>query len=168
MAGLYAASGALNVAIVSGAGGDAASLAEQETQTAHLSQIEAAVESTTPVQTYNAHRTDTIVSNTTELIPKFAIIDAATSGDNTLLAAVASKKIRVISLYLISAGTVNVRFESGAGGTALSGQMNLVANAGFVLPFNPTGWFETASNTLLNLELSGAVSVDGGFTYVEV
>lgn len=94
-----------------------------------------------------------------------AVIDHATSGDNTLLAAVAGRRIRVHALYLISAGTVTARFESGAGGTALSGQINLVANSGFVLPHNPTGWFETAINTLLNLELSGAVSVDGGFTY---
>lgn len=104
----------------------------------------------------------------TVVTPKFAVIDAATSGDNTLVAAVASKKIRVLALWLVSAGTVNVRFESGAGGTALSGQANLVANTGFVLPFNPAGWFETASNTLLNLELSGAVSVDGSLTYAEV
>ena len=102
------------------------------------------------------------------IAPKFAIIDAATSGDNTLIAAVASNKIRVLSLFLVSAGTVNVRFESGASGTALSGQMNLVANTGFVLPFNPYGWLETASNTLLNLELSGAVSVDGAISYVEI
>lgn len=112
--------------------------------------------------------TDAIMNDNTELVPKFAIIDAASSGDNTLLAAVTGKKIRVTALYLVSAGTVNVRFESGAGGTALSGQMNLVANTGFVLPFNPTGWFETASATLLNLELSAAVSVDGGFQYIEV
>lgn len=98
--------------------------------------------------------------------PLFAVIDAATSGDNTLIAAVASKKIRVLSLFLVSAGTVNVRFESGASGTALTGQMNLVANTGFVLPFNPCGWFETAANTLLNLELSGAVSVDGCIQYI--
>lgn len=98
----------------------------------------------------------------------FAAIDAATSGDNTLVAANATKKIRVTSLFLVSAGTVNVRFEGGTGGTALTGQMNLVANTGFVLPYNPSGWFETAINTLLNLELSGAVSVDGSLTYVLV
>jgi hypothetical protein len=99
---------------------------------------------------------------------KFAAIDAATSGNNTLLAAVSARKIRVVSLFLVSAGTVTVRFESGADGGALTGQMNLVANTGFVLPYNPAGWFETASNTLLNLELSGAVSVDGSFSYIEV
>jgi hypothetical protein len=110
----------------------------------------------------------TMHSGATQLTPKFVIIDAATSGDNTILAAVSAKKIRVLAAFLVSAGTVNVRFESGAGGTALTGQMNLVANTGFVLPFNPVGWFETASNTLLNLELSAAISVDGSLVYVEV
>jgi hypothetical protein len=104
----------------------------------------------------------------TVVTPKYVIIDAATSGDNTILAAVTAKKIRVLSLFLVAAGTVNVRFESGAGGTALTGQMNLVANTGFALPYNPVGWFETASNTLLNCELSAAISVDGCLTYIEV
>jgi hypothetical protein len=112
--------------------------------------------------------TSAIYDGTTALTPKFAIIDAATSGDNTLVAAVNPKKIRVLACFMVAAGAVNARFESGAGGTALSGQMNLTTNSGFVLPFNPCGWFETASNTLLNLELSGAVSVDGSLVYVEV
>jgi len=102
-------------------------------------------------------------------VVKFAAIDAASSGDNTIQAAAgAGIKIRVLSAFLVAAGTVNVRFESGAGGTALTGQMNLVANSGFTLPYNPAGWFETADNTLLNLELSAAVSVDGCVSYVEV
>ena len=113
-------------------------------------------------------RLDSILVGTTMKPVKYAVIDAATSGDNTLLAAVASNRIRVLSLFLVSAGTVNTRFESGASGTALTGQMNLVANSGFTLPYNPGGWFETAVNTLLNLELSAAISVDGSFSYIEV
>lgn len=110
--------------------------------------------------------TDALYQGATARTVGRAIIDAATSGDNTLLAAQGvNNKIRVHSLFLVAAGAVNVRFESGAGGTALTGQMNLIANTGFVLPFNPLGWFETAANTLLNLELSGAVSVDGSFQY---
>lgn len=104
----------------------------------------------------------------TVVTPKFAVIDAATSGDNTLVAAVTGKKVRVVAAFLVAAGAVNVRFESGAGGTALTGQMNLIANTGFVLPYNPAGWFETGSNTLLNLELSAAISVDGALVYIEV
>ena len=107
-------------------------------------------------------------SGNDQVIPKFAIIDAATSGDNTLQAAVADKKLRVLAVVLVAAGAVNARFESGASGTALTGQMNLTTNSGFVLPYNPVGWFEAAANTLLNLELSGAVSVDGCLTYIEV
>lgn len=116
----------------------------------------------------SSDETSTIYNGTTAITPKFAVLDAASSGDNTLIAAVTSKKIRVLSLFLVSAGAVNVRFESGASGTALTGQMNLVANTGFVLPYNPLGWFETASNTLLNLELSAAISVDGSIVYAEV
>lgn len=113
--------------------------------------------------------TNTIYQNGTARTPTNLVIDAATSGDNTLLAAQGSgNKIRVHQLMLVAAGTVTVRFESGAGGTALSGQMNLVANTGFVLPFSPTGWFETAANALLNLELSAAVSVDGVLQYTVV
>lgn len=99
---------------------------------------------------------------------KYAAIDTASSGDTTIVAAVTSKKIRVLSCFLVAAGAVNVRFESGAGGTALTGQMNLTTNSGFVLPYNPAGWFETGSGSLLNLELSGAVSVDGSLSYIEV
>lgn len=107
----------------------------------------------------------------TKLAVKYAAVDVAGSGDNTIVAAVTSpsnKKIRVLSLFLISAGTVTTRFESGAGGTALTGQMNLVANSGYTLPFNPAGWFETAAGVLLNLELSAAISVDGSLSYIEV
>ena len=115
------------------------------------------------------NETSTIYQNGTARTPVFAAIDAATSGDNTLVAAAgAGNKIRVHQLLLVAAGTVNARFESGAGGTALTGQMNLVANTGFVLPYSPIGWFETAANTLLNLELSAAVSVDGVLAYTVV
>ena len=99
-------------------------------------------------------------------VVKRAAVNAADSAD--LVAAVTGKKIRVVSLWLIPAGTVNTPFESGASGTALTGQANLTAQAGYVLPFNPTGWFETAAGALLNLELSAAVSVDGSLSYVEV
>lgn len=112
--------------------------------------------------------TDYIWNESAKLTPKFAVIDAATNGDNTIVAAVSGKKIRVLSLFLMSAGTVNTRFESGAGGTALTGQINLVAQTGYVLPHNPYGWFETAAGSLLNLELNAAVSVDGSLSYIEV
>ena len=103
----------------------------------------------------------------TQLI-KRAVIDAASSGDNTLVAAVTGKKIRVLAAFLTMTGTaVTIRFEDGADGTALTGQMGPTAGQTIVLPFNPVGWFETSDATLLNLELGGAQSVDGSLVYIE-
>lgn len=108
-------------------------------------------------------------SDTTKHLPKFAVIDAALLGDNTLVAAVAGKKIRVLAAFFTMTGTaVTIRFESGAGGTALTGQMTPAQGQTIVLPFNPLGWCETAAGALLNLELGGAQSVDGALTYIEV
>ena len=107
-------------------------------------------------------------SGNDQVTPKFAVISAASSGDNTLVSAVASKKIRVLAYSFTANGTVTVRFESGAAGTALTGQMDFIVNTGISVPFSPVGHFETAANTLLNLELSGAVEVAGHLTYIEV
>ena len=101
---------------------------------------------------------------------KYAVIDHATSGDKTLVSADATLKIRVLSLTLVNGHTATqtVRFESAAGGTALTGQMILGANGVLSLPYNPGGWFETAANELLNMELSGSTTVDGCLSYILV
>lgn len=112
--------------------------------------------------------TSSMRASGTARVPKFAVISGATSGNNTLVAAAgASLKIRVLSLYLVSAGTVGVKFQSGASGTDLSGLMSFIANTGIALPFNPLGHFETAANTLLNMNLNAAIQVSGGLTYIE-
>jgi hypothetical protein len=99
---------------------------------------------------------------------QYAVIDHAASGNNTLVAAVTGKKIRVVFFLMVSAGSVTPRFQSGAGGTALSGQMTMAVNSVISAPYNPAGWFETAAAALLNLELSAPVSVDGVVGYVLV
>lgn len=112
--------------------------------------------------------TDAIQDGLTACTPKFAVIAAGTSGNNTLVAAVTGKKIRVLAYNFISSGTVNAKFQSGATGTDLTGLKYCVANSGIVAPFNPVGWFETAAATLLNLNLSAATTVGGELVYVEI
>lgn len=108
----------------------------------------------------------------TALVPKFAAIAAATSGDNTLVAAVTSKKIRVLALCLVAGAAGNVYFTSAVGGSVIFGgstnKINLAINGGFVLPFNPVGWFETSSGHLLNMNASSTGPFSGGLTYIEV
>jgi hypothetical protein len=120
-----------------------------------------------------ALQTDAIMNGATALTPKFANISAASSGDNTLVAAVTSKKIRILSLFLMSAGTVNayIRDDSGTPVNLMGDATNkfvLEATAGFVLPFSPIGWQETTSGEGLQLNLSAAIAVVGSIAYVEV
>lgn len=96
---------------------------------------------------------------------KKLVISAASSGDNTLLAAVTGHKIRVHSYVLVAAGAVTAAFESAASGTALTGDMSLITGTPLVVPFEREGHFETVAGELLNLELGGAVQVSGHLTY---
>lgn len=100
---------------------------------------------------------------------KYAVVDAASNGNNTLVAAVTLKKIRVIAGSLTMTGTaVTVRFESAADGTALTGQMTPAQGQTIGLPYCPVGHFQTLIGELLNLELGGGQSVDGWIVYQEV
>jgi hypothetical protein len=99
---------------------------------------------------------------------KFAVINASTSGNNTLVAAVVSKKIRVTNIVLVAAGAVTATIQSGAGGTAIGGPVALAANGGFAPGYSPVGHFESAAGVLLNLNLSAAVQCGGWLTYEEV
>lgn len=101
------------------------------------------------------------------VLPNYLAISAASSGDNTLIAAVAGTKMRVLSLVLSASGAVNARFQSAAAGDYLTGLFYMTTNSMIVLPHNPHGWFETDKGELLNLELSGAVAVGGCLTYIE-
>lgn len=96
-------------------------------------------------------------------------VSASTLGDNTLVAAVTGKKIRVVSLALVATGGANtVRLGSAASGQAMTGAMDLPSDGQLVLPYNPAGWCETVAGDLLNLELSAATAVAGTLGYVTV
>lgn len=109
---------------------------------------------------------DWAVSNATV---KFAIINADVVGNNTIVAAVASKKIRVLQFGLVASTAGTSRWESGADGTALTGLMILPLGGSVTTPFSEVGLFETAAGVLLNLELSVALATaDGWVVYQEV
>lgn len=99
---------------------------------------------------------------------KYAVITSSGAGDVTAVAAVAGKKIRVLSYYIRQSAAGTVRFESGAGGTALSGVM-VTTTADLVVQgeYSPVGHFETAAGALLNIE-AGTAAVMGHLTYQEI
>lgn len=102
----------------------------------------------------------------TVVTPQYAPINVSASGDTTLVAAVAAKVTRVIAYTLVCDAAVAVKFTSGAGGTALTGAMSYGVNGG-ATPQCDRGLFQTASNTALVINLSGAVGVRGHLTYIQ-
>jgi hypothetical protein len=127
-----------------------------DTQVAQPLPVQATIESS------QASNLGTIVT------PKYAVISTSSSGDTTLVAAVALKKIRVVSYHFICSGTVGVKFQSGTGGGALTGVMEFTAQTGIAPGFNPLGHFESAAGVLLAINLSAAVAVRGVLTYLEI
>lgn len=112
------------------------------------------------------------------LLPaKFAAIDTATNGDNAIVAAVAGKKILVLSLSLFSGGTavdVYLSSKDNTGTKLLGGTGKITLDktgatgfGGFALGFSPVGHFETDSGEALNLNLSAGNRVLGQVVYVE-
>jgi hypothetical protein len=75
---------------------------------------------------------------------------AASQTDASVVAAVAGKKIRVLSLAFVAGGTAtNATFNSAS--TAISPLFANAANGGAILPFNPIGWFQTVAGEALTL-----------------
>ena len=106
------------------------------------------------------------------VIVKRAAINAASSGDNEIVAAVSGKKIKVLSMLLVATEAVNATVYSGpqATGAALTGAIGLGDNGGFVLnaPTNEwMHWMETTAGAKLNLYLSAAKQVSGTVLYYE-
>jgi hypothetical protein len=107
------------------------------------------------------------MSRDSDNIASYAIIDEAGAGDNEVIAAPAAGfKLLIWGFAFVVAGAVNVRFEGGAGGTALTGVMNFAsAGQGMAVPVGRKPIFEIAAATNFNAELSAAVSIDGFVVY---
>jgi hypothetical protein len=104
----------------------------------------------------------------TTLTPTKVKISVASATTTTLVALVAAKKIRILSMYLVSTGANTVTFQSHTTTTNSDGGAAFAANGGYVLPFNPIGWFDTTAGEALDMVTSGAGQVSGQLSYVAV
>ncbi len=97
--------------------------------------------------------------------PMFAAINSGALGVNTIVAAVAGRRIRVLSYVLIGAGSATATFQSG-GGTPLTGPLPLAAQSGVSAGFSPVGHFQSAPGESIALLLSAATAVAGHLAYL--
>lgn len=101
---------------------------------------------------------------------KYAVINASSSGSNTIVAAVTNKRIRVLSYVMIAAGDVTATWRSAS--TAISGGMALATNGGAAPAAGQStaaglvGQFQTEPGEALNLNLSAAIAVGGHLVYI--
>jgi hypothetical protein len=119
-----------------------------------------------------AKQTDAIMSGLTALTPKWAFANvAASQTDSSIVAAVASKKIRVVSAVVVggaTATTIVFNTKPAGAGSAKTPTFANAANGGFVLGFNETGWFETASGEGLTVTTGAGATTGVLVQYVEV
>ncbi len=94
-----------------------------------------------------------------------APISVATPGATTIVAAVPGKIIRVISLYMVVGGAVNINWQSHTTTSDSDGVQDFATNGGIVLPFNPIGWFDTVAGEALDIVTSNGSQVGGNLTY---
>lgn len=102
-------------------------------------------------------------SPTGELVPlQYGKIDVAASGDTTLLAGVAGKRIYLMGLEFLCSNSVTVGFKSGSAPILINPQ-SFGANSGKVLPPAGLGYTKTEVGEALVITLGGAVQVSGSY-----
>lgn len=104
---------------------------------------------------------------------RYASVDVASLGagaNQTVVAAVAGKKIRVLAWSISCATTASVKLTSGAGGATIFATSQVNATVPNVYPYSPVGWCETAAGQALvvNNPTAGAIGFGLQVAYVEV
>lgn len=96
---------------------------------------------------------------------KTALIDHGASGDNTIVAAVTGKRIKVYAVLLVVSGAVNCRWKRAT--TNITGDMNFGGKGeGYAMAVRPSAFImATGAGEALILNLSAAVAVDGLVCY---
>lgn len=96
----------------------------------------------------------------------FGFTTASSTGNTAVVAAQTNNKIRVHAVLVVSTLANSIKFQSAS--TDKTALFPVGATGGFVLPYNPAGWFETAVNEALNINMSTATSTGVQVTYTLV
>lgn len=97
---------------------------------------------------------------------KWAQINANTSGNTSVVAAVTAKRIRVLSIDFVCAAAVTVGWQSAA--NAVRANQSFAANSGMARDLVFPYYVQTTAGEALNINLGGNVAVVGMVGYVEV
>jgi len=98
---------------------------------------------------------------------------ASGATDTVVVAAVTSKKIRVLAVAVMGTEKTHkfdmaFRTKPAGAGTKISASINGQERGNVVLPFNPYGWFETNAGEGLSVSTGSDSGVDIQLSYMEV
>ncbi len=97
---------------------------------------------------------------------KQACININAAGDNTIIASVAGKKLKIFGIVLVCTGAVAVTLKSAT--TLLTGAMSFSANGGYTQNVSPPCYlFETGTGEGFIINLGAGVQVSGMVSYFE-
>lgn len=89
-----------------------------------------------------------------------AVISFSSSGDNTVVSAVAGQSIRVYRMtFVVSADTV-ITIKDGAS-TGLTGAMTFFAGGAYVLEWQDVPWYTTTTGNAFIINQTGTAQVSG-------
>ena len=97
---------------------------------------------------------------------QYANFDFATTATHEVVAALATRRIRVVAMFVRTDDVVTIQFLSAA--TAIGGTMQMTDGDTISLPMNEYGWFQTGVAEALNISLSRAKQVSGWIGYFQV
>lgn len=103
-----------------------------------------------------------------DAIAQFAPIAASSSGATPVVSAIPGKTIRVIGLWLMANGTVNVNLQSDVTTARATGLMYLIANTGWSTGLYDSGFFDTVVGEGLDINLSASQPVGGQLVYIPI
>lgn len=113
--------------------------------------------------------TNAIYNATTALTVNFTAVITSASGSTMVVASTTGKQIRVVALQLVISTASNIQWQSGTSASVnITGNESLAANAGYVLPYNPVGWFQTIVSESLWVNSSASSLIGGSLTYINV
>lgn len=96
---------------------------------------------------------------------KVAVIEHAAMGDNTIVAGVAGRRVKLVHLNFLSRAAVNARLKSGAG-TNLSGVYQFLGPNGLAFDGRYHPLMTNAGDAFV-INLSAAVEIDGFVLYFQ-
>ncbi len=91
-------------------------------------------------------------------------INASSTGDNAVVAAVATQCVLVFKIFFVASTATTVTFKDGAS-TSLTGAITLTAGGSFVLDLDSEPWFVATRGNAFIISQSGTAQLSGRVYY---